>query len=444
MLTWVEKYRPQRVRDVVGNTDSLEMVMRWVDSWKRGVPKKKGLLLYGPAGVGKTSVAYAIANELGYDRIELNASDARTQDVIQRVVGHASTLTTLDPAWKRKIIIIDEVDGIHGKADYGGLRALMQAVRETRQPMILIANDPWKLSRDFRNLMKMAEFKRLDHRTIFGMLKEISSKEGIETDEKVLRIVATNSNGDLRSAINDLQALGEGRKRISLSEIDILSMRDSEIRIFDVLRRIFKTRDCDRAREAIWDSGEELDTLLKWIAENIPAEYGDKADMAEAFNYVSKADIFLGRIIRRQEWGLLRYAVDLMSAGVATSKKHVYRGFVPYRYPGIFALYARRRGEKALMDSAAAKIAAKVHCSMEEAREEYFPVLKIVMTNIEMGSRIASELGFTLEEVQYFVGEGIAKRVHNRAEMITKEKIRSQTHKITGTQSSLFEFETKD
>ncbi|MFQ5815780.1 MAG: replication factor C large subunit [Candidatus Hydrothermarchaeaceae archaeon] len=442
MLTWVERYRPQQVREVAGNPSAVEAAVGWVDAWKRGIPKKKGLLLYGPAGVGKTSVAYAIANELGYDLIELNASDARTHDVINRIVGSASTLTTLDPARVRKIIILDEVDGIHGKADYGGLKALMHALRGSKQPMVLIANDPWKLPRDFRNLMRMVEFKRLDQRTVLGVLKDICTREGIETDEKVLRIVATNSNGDMRSAINDLQALAEGRERIGLPDVDLLTMRDFELRIFDVLRRIFKTRECDRAREAMWDSGEKPDTILKWIAENLPVEYGDKRDLADAFNYVSRADIFMGRIIRRQDWGLLSYAVDLMSAGVATSKKHHYRGFTPYRYPETFVLYARKRAERELLDSTAAKIAEKIHCSKKEAKEEYFPVIRVIMANVEMGAGIASEFELTLDEIQYFVAEEKAKRIHDRAEMMTKERISSQTHKVAGKQVSLFEFES--
>ncbi len=440
MLTWVEKFRPQKLREVAGNPSSMEAAAEWVEAWKEGVPKKRGLLLYGPAGVGKTSVAYAIANEMGYDRIELNASDARTQEVISRIVGSASTLTTLDPSQGRKVIIIDEVDGIHGKADYGGLKALIATLKGTKQPMILIANDPWKLSKDFRDIVKMVEFKRLDQASVIKVLKDICTHEGVETDEKVLRIIATNSNGDLRSAINDLQALGEGTRRIALPSIDVLSMRDSELRIFDVLRRIFKTEHCDRAREAVWQSGENPDTILKWISENLPAEYGDARDLAEAFNYVSRADVFMGRIIRRQEWGLMSYAIDLMSAGVATAKRHQYHGFTPYRYPEIFVLYARRRGERQLLDSTAAKIGAKVHCSKAEAKQEYFPLLKMLLTDVNTGSRVASELELTLDEVEHFADEAKAKVIHERAEIITKERIRERMHKEAGKQVSLFEF----
>ncbi|MEE8167295.1 MAG: replication factor C large subunit [Candidatus Hydrothermarchaeales archaeon] len=440
MKTWVERYRPQKLKDVAGNPGSVRALVGWVDEWKTGVPKKKAILLHGPAGTGKTSVAYAIANELNYDRIELNASDARTYEVINRIIGSASSLTTLNPEYEKKIIIVDEVDGIHGKSDYGGVKALQNVIKDAKQLMVLIANDPYKLPRDFRNLVKLVEFKRLDQGVILGVLKNICSQEGIETEEKVLRIIATNSNGDLRSAINDLQALGEGRSKLSLDDVDVLTMRDSEAKIFDVLRKIFKTTSCDRAREAMWESGKDADTMMKWISENLPVEYADKGDLARAFQQISRSDVFLGRIIRRQEHGLLSYASDLMSAGVATAKHHHYRGFTPYRYPEIFVLYARTKKQRELLDSAAGKISKGIHCSKREAKEEYFPMLKMVMQNPEMGAKIASELEFTLNEIQYFTSEERAKHIHERAEKLTQERIKTQTHKEKTTQASLSEF----
>ncbi len=439
-MIWAEKYRPASLKEVAGNSEAIKLLTHWAAEWTEGQPRKKALLLYGAPGTGKTSAAYALAKELHYDLIELNASDSRTRDVIKRIVGSASTSVTLDPKYERKVIVLDEVDGIHGQADYGGMKALQDVIRESMQPIVLIANDPYRLSREFRALTKMVEFKRLDQASVIGVLEGICDREGLEASEKVLRIIATNSNGDLRSAINDLQAIGEGRKKLALPDVDALRMRDSEIRIFDVLRRIFKTTDCDRAREAVWDSGEDPETILKWLAENLPLEYADKGDLARAFDRVSRSDVFLGRVMRRQEFGLMGYAVDLMSAGVATAKRHSYRGFTPYGYPEVFVLYARTRKKRELMESVGAKIGKHVHCSIKEAKEEYFRVLEMAMNNIEMGAAIASELGLTLEEIQYFAEEKRAERIHELAQRITDERIKAQTRMVKKTQASLFEF----
>ncbi|MEE9474209.1 MAG: AAA family ATPase [Candidatus Hydrothermarchaeaceae archaeon] len=209
-MTWVEKYRPASLKNVAGNPKAIQKVVSWMEEWRDGVPEKKAVLLYGPPGTGKTSAAYALASDMDYDLIELNASDTRTQGIVNRIVGSASTSGTLGPV-EGKVIVLDEVDGIHGKSDYGGLSALKKWIKASHQPLVLIANDPWSLPKEFRSLCEMVEFRRIDQRTVLRLLKDICTKEGIETQEQVLKIIATNSGGDLRSAINDLQSLAGGK-----------------------------------------------------------------------------------------------------------------------------------------------------------------------------------------------------------------------------------------
>jgi replication factor C large subunit len=450
MKPWVEKYRPRRLREVAGNPGAVRIIANWGEEWKKGFPEKRAILIYGPAGVGKTSVALALADELGYDSIELNASDTRTYGVINRIVGTASRQGSLRPGDGKKVIILDEVDGIHGKAEYGGLRALQKWVKETVHPMVLIANDPYALPREFRELTKMVQLKRINQRTVLRVLKEICRREGIKTDERVLKIIATNANGDLRAAINDLQALTEGKKSLTLGDIDILTIRDSELRIFDTLVRILKTESCDRAREAVRESGEEPETIMKWIQENLPREYEDPEDLARAFERLSKADIYMGRIKRRQAWNLLPYAIDMFSAGVALAKKRRYRRFVRYQYPTLFSLYARTKKSRALIDSIASKIKGargtvneKVHVSKRVAREEFFPLLRAVFNrDPARGAEMASELGLELEEIRFFTeNDQLAHRIHEEAKKITAARLRERIR--GGRQVLLSEFQAR-
>jgi replication factor C large subunit len=446
MDTWVEKYRPKSLREVAGNPGAHRAIAKWAEEWHEGVPEKRAVLIHGPAGVGKTSIAIALAKELGYDSIELNASDFRTYPVINRLVGTASRQRTLASTAEKRIIILDEVDGIHGKSDYGGLKALKKWVKETLHPMVLIANDPWVLPRDFRSLTLMVPLKRIDQRTVLRVLREICAKEGISTEERVLKIIAVNSNGDLRSAINDLQALTEGKKKLGLGDIDVLTIRDSEIKIFDTLIRIFKTTSCDRAREAINESGEDPDLIMKWVVENLPREYLDPEDLALAYQRLSRADIYRGRIMRRQAWRLLSYAIDMMSAGVATAKKRKYSGYTRYQYPQVFSLYSRTKKKRAIVASIADKIKGrkptineKVHCSKKIAVKEFFPLLKLVMNHDPaMGARIASDLGLELEEIKYFTKDGNANKIYEDSKRITAERLRDAWRR--DRQVSLIEF----
>lgn len=439
---WSEELRPQKIQDVVGNPKAVSAVMEWIAGWEKGKTNKKAVLLHGPTGTGKTSCAYSLANELNFDRIELNASDTRTKDVINRIIGSASSSGTLDIEKERKIIIVDEIDGIHGKKDYGGLNAIKNAIKKTQQPIILIANDPWSLPQDFRKLCLMVEFRKINQRTILKTLKSICRRKGVEADERALKIIATNANGDLRSAINDLQALSEGNPELKLQDIELLSLRDSETKIFHTIAQILKTNSCQRAREAMWETNEQPDTILNWIVENVPIEYTDPEDLARAFNYISRADVFMGRIIRRQSWGLLSYATDLMSAGVATAKKRKYHGFSRYQYPSTFALMARTRKERNLNNDISQKISNVCHVSRKVARAEFLPMLNIILNKDPyMGARISSELELGLEEIESFVDdEKRAKHIYNTAEDIRKERLNASIHKDAGKQVSLFEF----
>lgn len=437
-MTWVEKYRPPSLKNVAGNPGPIQRLVSWAEEWKVGVPKKKAVLLYGPPGTGKTSAAHALARDMNYDFIELNASDARTRGIINRIVGSASTSGTLSPG-KGKIIILDEVEGIQGKSDYGGLGALKNLVKASHQPLVLIANDPWSLPREFRALCEMVEFRKIDQRTVLRILKDVCTKEGIKTKEHVLKIIATNSGGDLRSAINDLQSLTEGKDKLTVKDLDALKMRDSKIRIFDTLRMIFKTTSVDRAREAVFDSEEDQDTIMKWIVENLPIEYEDPEDLKAAFDYVSRADVFMGRISKRQDWGLLKYVTDLMSAGVAISKKERYKKFTRYQYPKTFIVYAQTKKKRAIMGTIAEKL-KKCHGSKRFMEREFFPMFKTVFTkDPDMGANIASQMELNREEIQFFVGEeGLAKKIEKRAQYITAERIKSQLR--SDKQVSLFEF----
>ncbi len=448
MLTWVEKHRPEKLEEIAGNPSAIKTIISWLKEWKKGRPKKRAILLYGPAGVGKTSCAYAIARELNSDIIELNASDFRTKDVINRVVGGATQSGLLSQEKAGKVIIIDEVDGIHGRAEYGGLSALIKLIKVTPYPIVLIANDPWKLSPEFRNLTQMVEFRKITERTVLHVLKEIARKEGIKADEKALKVIAANSGGDLRAAINDLQAVAQGKNKLEVGDVISLFMRDSEVKIFDVLVRILKTESIERAREALQDSEEDPETVLRWLVENVPIEYKNSEDLAKAMNYLSRADVFLGRIRRRQDWGLLKYAMDLMSAGVAKAKSSKYKGFTRYSYPKTFVMLARTKKSREETKELALKLQGregysnKIHASLKVIKQEFLPLAERIMeNNIGMAAQLASELEFDLKDIEAFVkNKDKAKEIFQLSQKITQERLRKQMKGDKSKQISLFEF----
>ncbi|MCU0638160.1 MAG: AAA family ATPase [Methanothrix sp.] len=114
-VKWTEKYRPKALKEVLGNGKAIEELRAWATAWERGTPITGAAILYGPAGTGKTSAALALAQEFDWDYIEMNASDARTAGMIQRIAGPASRSLTF--SGRRRLVILDEADNLHGTAD---------------------------------------------------------------------------------------------------------------------------------------------------------------------------------------------------------------------------------------------------------------------------------------------------------------------------------------
>ena len=82
MAGWTEKYRPATLDEVVGNPAAVAELRKWANGWMRGRPDRKAVILQGDPGSGKTSAALALANEMGWTLIEMNASDCRNADAI--------------------------------------------------------------------------------------------------------------------------------------------------------------------------------------------------------------------------------------------------------------------------------------------------------------------------------------------------------------------------
>jgi replication factor C large subunit len=156
-----ENIRPRKVDDVVNQDEAKKVLIPWIEEWASGrVPSKRTVLLWGPPGVGKTSLVEALARTYDFEVVELNASDFRRKQDVERIVGAAATRRSLFK--KGYIILLDEVDGIAGREDYGGVEAINRIIDYTRNPIVMTANDPWKDKlRPLRDKVLMVQFRPL-------------------------------------------------------------------------------------------------------------------------------------------------------------------------------------------------------------------------------------------------------------------------------------------
>jgi replication factor C large subunit len=355
--------------------------------------------------VGKTVTVEALAHDYRLEFVEKNASDYRTEEAINRFAGLASQYGSLFSG--KRIILLDELDGLTGTSDRGGVKAITDVVKAARCPIILIANSAYDPR--FSNLRihcLLIEFKKPPAGEVAKRLKLISEDEGIQPDEAALKFIAQRSGGDVRSAVNDLQALGQGKRKLTYEDVSWQGYRDRQDSIFNVLRMILYGKTCASAKQAANMVDVDTDMLLEWIYENVPAHLTDPHDLAEAMDALSVADVYRGRIRATQDWGFMRYVTDYMTAGVALARKNTRTsGWIPFKFPERIQMLSRSRAERAMKLSIGAKIKKKNHISARRASSEVIPYLKIMFhNNAEMAAGLAKWLDLNQEMVEYLVG----------------------------------------
>ncbi len=386
-IPWVEKYRAESFEDIKGQEFAIDKVKLFL----RNFPRKKALILYGAQGTGKTSLAYAIASELDAEILELNASDLRDKKKVSEIIGEASLQKSL--FHKTKIILVDEVDGISAK-DKGGLAELLGIIEKTNFPVIITANDIWdKKFSLLRQKCELVELKSVDYKVILEILKKICEKENLSIKEDVLVSISIRARGDVRAAINDLQVLSQMEIPEVVKEI---GERDKEEAIFSVLQYIFKTSKIDTKMIHIFDEiNMPIDEIFLWIEENIPLEYKGE-ELAKAFDALSRADVFRGRIQRQQYWRFMVYEYFFMGAGVASVKKYNRTGWTNYKRPTrILKIWLQNQRAKKKL-SICQKYAKHCHISTKQAMKDFL-LLKIILKN----PKIRAELKLSDDEIEY-------------------------------------------
>lgn len=401
-LDWTEKYRPQTLSRVAGHNKTIEELMSWANKWKHGIPEERAVVLYGRAGIGKTTTAHALGRDMDWEVIELNASDQRTAGIIEKVAGSASQMSTLSSGGTKRLVILDEADNIHGNADRGGERAILELIKKSSQPIILIANELYDMSAGLRGACKPIRFNSMMSRSMIPVLRQIVESENIVCDMGVIEKIAEKASGDLRSAINDLQAVAQGKTRIGLDDL-VTGERDTKENIFKVMAKIFMGTNAIEAHRATFNLDENPEDLINWIDENLPFQYTKEKDLESGFYYLSRASVFLGRVRVRQNYNMWRYAGLLMTAGMVVARSHRYSGFVKFQPPSLWRKLGQTKGMRHVRDSTAKKIGTHCHVSMSFTRSELFPFFRVLMDDTEYAPKVSALLGLEPEEIAYLL-----------------------------------------
>jgi len=435
---WTERYRPASIERMEGNESQLRRIKIWLEQWDSpNPPAKRGILLSGPPGVGKTTLAKAIGNEKGWTVIELNASEERNAAAIRKAATRGSQHISLDQFSEnatengKTLILLDEVDHLSGsfaklkdntiekkiagdevnlKGDSGGKAELMNLLTKTQQPIIMTCNDPMRLWGSGRNwktnqnrLLRLAEqiiFKRVEKIHMRKISRRVLDAEGYSIDPEALEELIGGNPGDLRALIRDLQAVsvisGEHIDLAAVQDLASVAIRDSQIDVFKALKQVYKSKSGKDAGRILLNSDKDPDQMISWFTWNNQSMFDNRtleklssamvsADRALATKYKNRA-------YRSWYWG------SVLSAQAAVAMRPMDSAREPFiTYPNFL-----RRGRNGISSSVIENLSKQLDTSKASVREELWPNLLAIhdqdIGGDPMDVSLSIKLGLTAEE----------------------------------------------
>ena len=343
---WSEKHRPQIISDMIGNEEPRAAIMEWFAKWKKGT---KPLLLVGPPGIGKTTMAYLVARQFEYDMIGLNASDVRSKsrinEILTPVLANVSVLGI-------PMIFVDEVDGIHGRGDYGGAAALAEILKEATVPIVLAANDDaLDKMKGIKKVVKTIQFKRIPPRLLRVYLENILKKENAKLSPGSLIKVIDKSRGDIRSMINLTQSLVTGFNPQTETSFESINVEDG-------INAFFKANSIGEARSVLYSMRIDPREKINAFYSSIITSDMDSTSLAKYLEVISNADMLYGKIMKTQNWRLLRYLNDILMELYQKDDRVRYS-----QYNLSWPLLNRIRWDGAKIKSLSSVMAKKLHLS---------------------------------------------------------------------------------
>ena len=390
----------------------------WAARWTTDSPP---LILYGKPGIGKTSSAWALANDMNWEVVELNASDQRTKAVIERVAGGSASTGSLTGAL-RKLVILDEADNIQGTADRGGARAIVDVIRQARQPLILIANDLYGVDSVIRNLCTKVQFKALPAKSLVPRLKEICTLEERTCSIQAINDIAEQAGGDVRSAVTMLYASAIGKDTVGEDDVSI-SAKDSRASIFDLVAATLGYRQVPSLLDMSMSVDETPDTILQWLEGNLGVS-PDRKKTAKAYAALSRADIYLGYTFRNQYYTLWRYATSVMLFGVHDVMKGRPSGYAKIMPPSRWRQMSGAKKQKNLRERLLTDLGTSMHMSSSSVRSLYFCPVSLLAR--ESPEKFARKYSLDAESLDILINDpvtakSIVKSIEDEKKQIEKE-----------------------
>jgi replication factor C large subunit len=374
-MMWSEKYRPERVEQMVGNEDARLAAVKWLAIWVNG---SRPLLLVGPPGTGKTTLVRAIVRQFGYDMVEMNASDARNKEIlkarIEPVFRNVSLFT------KKILLFLDEVDGISGREDSGGLDTLVDLMKEPTVPVIMAANEKSTKIKDLAKICKKVEFSPVPPRLLMLFLDHVLQKEGAKLGPGDKMSLVNNSGGDIRSLLNSAQSRVAGYATGSNKDV-------AEIDIAEAINGYFNSDNAEQAmtfiskadssypdpRYTVMTPEVRRKDMIGALFSSIVSSHADHDSLASMLDVLSKVDVHVGRANAGRQWNILRYIDRMISGGLYEISRNRGVKYTQYSlpWPAMGPIFARSQSTRKILS----ELAPAVYTSKSSAGSTVMPYL---------------------------------------------------------------------
>ncbi|KAM7009719.1 replication factor C subunit 1 [Tautogolabrus adspersus] len=352
-LLWVDKYRPRSLKTVIGqqgDQSCANKLLRWLQNWYKhhsgGSTKPaaarfgkfggrddgsgfKAALLSGPPGVGKTTTAALVCEELGFSYVEMNASCTRSKNSLKEVVAESLNNTSIENFYKgtsqtvssKHVLIMDEVDGMAGNEDRGGIQEMISLIKSSKIPIIFMCNDRnHQKIRSLANYCFDLRFQRPRVEQIKGAMMSLAFKEGIKIPPPALNEIIMASNQDVRQVIHNLSMWSARDKVMTYDQCKSDAARarkDMKIGPFDVCRKVFAAGE-ETSHMSLIDKSDlffhDYSLAPLFVQENYlhvrpKAAGGDLKShlvlLSKTADSISDGDLVDRRIRSGQNWSLL-------------------------------------------------------------------------------------------------------------------------------------------
>ncbi|NP_001186496.1 replication factor C subunit 1 [Xenopus tropicalis] len=351
-LLWVDKYKPTSIKQIIGQQGEqscANKLMKWLNRWhqnhssdeKKPAAKLnkfggkddgssfKAALLSGPPGVGKTTTAVLVCEELGYSYVELNASDTRSKNSMKEVVAESLNNTSIKGFYSgtcksvssKHALIMDEVDGMAGNEDRGGMQELITLIKQSKIPIICMCNDRnHSKIRSLANYCFDLRFQRPRVEQIKGAMMSVAFKEGLKIPPPAMNEIILGANQDIRQVLHNLSMWCARSKALTYDEAKSSATnakKDIKMGPFDVVRKVFSSGE-ETAHMTLIDKSDlffhDYSLAPLFVQENYvhvkPAAAGGNMKkhlllLSKAADSICDGDLVDRMIRSKQTWSLL-------------------------------------------------------------------------------------------------------------------------------------------